>query len=548
MKRRFITKTVQALIAATLTALPLWSKDMGNTFSSEFKIKSRTSFGIDLDNPFNSGLKQELIDFSYVMHIGPGYASNQFNSNGPVGFINFSVYDIAISPVTGDRTDSLEASSGNGSFYNYWDSGRFLAGLAWNNWLLSLNGKNTESFWLPWNKTFEMTNDKIRVSWASMDTMVGAVRTKRIVGTQPLDSDVKGEGVRKWNGKSPTYLVQQDDGTMDKLHFAVDGEMVGLMYTWPEIFGVNAKFATENAFDSGLNSVHDYNGVAFGLDFVFTPGFAKAPAFLKPLKIMGSAAGTWNYGADHDDDPIAAGIKASYKFQLNEDMAVEPFFGVDMGVFLMDDKFALTTVSGNSKIQYKTGLDNASTTLPGGGYEFSAGVAVHWPGQGGWLKDYITGDNGRVFPGMALAYSFYDNPYDSNAADSSFKFTLYEPTGYEGVLYFLGSEVIADLRKVGTADWEFMFTGYLDCPLDMVIKHGLLTPFVTMYYDNVPCLVGENILRQNALKTDIGVKLTELIPNTELKAIWNSGNLIKDEKTDAESTSGFFRICAEISF
>lgn len=538
--KKFVLAAFSALLlSVTGTA---FAKEIGNTFNAEFRIKSRTSFGVDLDSPYNLGLKQELLDFAYVMHVGPGYVSNQFSADVPVGFINFSVYDVAITPVSGGTVENLEANRGNGKFYDYWDSGKFSAGISWKNFLLTLNGKNTESFWLPWNKAFENTDDKIRVSWASMDTVVGATRTKKILSSQPLDTDQKGRSSGKWTGKQSTYLVEQDDGTMDKLHFAVDGQMVGLMYNMPDVFGVNLKFATENPFDSKLNTVHDYNGIALGLDFVLTP------KFLKGLRVLGSAAGTWNYGADHNADPFAVGVKASYSIVLNEDITVEPYAGFDTGLFLLDD-YSVSTIATNSSTQYKTGLSDNETNLPGGGYEVSFGAAVRWPGQRGWYTDYITGDEGRVFSGMALGYSFYNNPLDGDTAPShSMKFTLFEPTGHEGVLYFVGSEVIADLKNIGTKDWELLATAYVDCPLDMIIKHGILTPFVTLYYDNLPYEKGADILRQNALKTDLGVKLSEFIPNTVVSLLWNSGNLIENKDVEAPLTKGFVRCAVEITF
>lgn len=537
---KFVLSAFSALLLSATGAA--FAKDIGNTFNAEFRIKSRTSFGVDLDSPYNLGLKQELLDFAYVMHLGPGYLSNQFSADVPVGFINFSVYDVAITPISGGTVENLEASRGTDSFYEYWDSGKFSAGISWKNFLLTLNGKNTESFWLPWNKAFENTDDKIRVSWASMDTVVGATRIKKILSSQPLDTDQKGRSSGKWTGKESTYLVEQDDGTMDKLHFAVDGQMVGLMYNMPDVFGVNLKFATENPYDSKLNTVHDYNGIALGLDFVVTP------KFLKGLRVLGSAAGTWNYGADHNADPFAAGVKASYSIVLNEDITVEPYAGFDAGLFLLDD-YSVSTIAKNSSTQYKTGISDDETNLPGGGFEASVGAAVRWPGQRGWHTDYITGDEGRVFPGMALGYSFYNNPFDGDTAPShSIKFTLFEPTGHEGVLYFIGSEVIADLKNIGTKDWELLATAYVDCPLDMLIKHGILTPFVTLYYDNLPYEKGADILRQNALKTDLGVKLSEFIPNTVVSLLWNSGNLIENKNVEAPLTKGFVRCAVEITF
>ena len=534
------------LAFALLAGGAAFAGDTGNPVHSEFRIKSRTSYGINLDETYNNGLKQELLDFAYVLHIGPGYVSNYQNSDRAVGFINFSVYDMAITPVSASdgSADTLEGSQGQGSFYDYWDSGKFSAGIAWRNWVLQLNGKNTESFWLPWNKSLEFTDDKIRVSWAAMDTAVGAVRTKHIVDTQPLESDVKGRGVGKYTDRGANYLVQQDDFSMDKLHFQIDGQMIGLMYNQPELFGVDVKFATENSYDSDKNTKNDYNGIAAALDFMVMP------PFLPGIRVLGSAGGAWNYGADHNADPFAAGVKVSYTIPVNEDISFEPFAGFDAGFFMSDDNKISCT--GNGSLQYAGGESySAGAAQSGaGGYEASAGLMIRWPGQRGWLTDYISGDEGRVFPGMAMAYSFYTNPDDRDEEPShSVKFTLFEPTGHDGVLYFIGSEVIADFHNLGTSDWEFLGTAYLDCPIDTIIRHGIVTPFVTAYYDNLPYTdANDDKVRQNAFKTDLGVKLTEAIPNTVLSALWNSGNLIEDKDKGAVRTKGYIRFCAEITF
>ncbi len=40
-------------------------------FTAEFNITSRTSFGVDLDNSYRYGLKQELADFNFILHLTP---------------------------------------------------------------------------------------------------------------------------------------------------------------------------------------------------------------------------------------------------------------------------------------------------------------------------------------------------------------------------------------------------------------------------------------------------------------------------------------------
>ena len=69
--------------------------EVSTDFSAEFKITSRTSFGVDLDNPYRYGLKQELTDFNFILHLTPYQKlSNKVNSSDPVGFINLTFFNI----------------------------------------------------------------------------------------------------------------------------------------------------------------------------------------------------------------------------------------------------------------------------------------------------------------------------------------------------------------------------------------------------------------------------------------------------------------------
>ncbi|MBR1722934.1 MAG: hypothetical protein IJ727_10705 [Treponema sp.] len=86
------------------------------------------------------------------------------------------------------------------------------------------------------------------------------------------------------------------------------------------------------------------------------------------------------------------------------------------------------------------------------------------------------------FPGMAMAYSFYTNPDNKDEEPShSVKFTLFEPTGHDGVLYFIGSEVIADFHNLGTSDWEFLGTAYLAGQTHYKKSHGFFCSGSTKY-------------------------------------------------------------------
>jgi hypothetical protein len=305
----------------------------------------------------------------------------------------------------------------------------------------------------------------------------------------------------------------------------IGGQMVALMYN-TEAFGINLKLGTEYSFESANITSSNQNGLAAGLDTVFNP------SFMPGLRIFVSLAGTYNYSFDEQPDPIFGGTRVGYTIALNDDISLEPWGGVDFGTRFKDD---------------------GGTEKPG--YEASIGATMRFPGQGGWLKDYILNSDGRVFPGMSVGYKVYEEPEKNTGLEHSVKFTLFEPRGDEGVFFGLGSEIILDLIDLtnvtkgaaATANdppggFSVLFTAYFDYEIRNIGKiPGVFVPWTIIYFDNLPETTGDG--RYSNLKIDFGINLENAIANTTFGVVWNTGSLLREVPNQK---LGFLRFIAEI--
>jgi hypothetical protein len=310
----------------------------------------------------------------------------------------------------------------------------------------------------------------------------------------------------------------------DRLGSDIRAEMIAAMYN-SDNFGLNIKFGTQYKFDSDSITKDNANGFAAGFDTLFIP------SAMPDLKIFASAMGTVNWGVDANPDPIMGGARIGYNLALNDDISLEPWAGVD------------------ARIRVK---DSGDMEKPG--YEASFGATMRWPGQGGWLKDYIINSDGRVFPGMSIGYKIYEEKEDNLGLEHSIKFTLFEPRGDEGLFYKLGSEIIVDIidltnvteGKAATevnpaGGFKILATAYFDLELSNIGKiPGSFIPWTILYYDNLPD--GGN--RINDFKIDFGINLENAIANTVFGVAWNTGSLIQ-KSTDGHKL-GFLRFIAEI--
>jgi hypothetical protein len=520
-------------IAALLLITPsiLFAIDISVSDSARLDIVSRTSFGIDIDNPYRYGLSNELTQFDLVFGLAPYQKlSNRLNSPDAVGFINITLFHLDL--IKTDKTIGYNAPAGIGT--NRYQTGEFLAGIVKGPLLIQLNAMGNEPFTSPWNKGLEFVNDDFKLSWAYLDTMVDIRRINAITGvpviTRRGEENMAGDGQTKEHDTMKQFGFDILGNIADRFGQDTGGQMIAVMYN-ADSFGINLKLGTEYSFESANITSDNQNGLAMGVDSVFTPDF------LPGLKIFASIMGTRSYGPDDAPDPFYGGTRIGYNIPLNDDISVEPWVGFDIGT------------------RFK---ENGDTEKPG--YEFSFGGTMRWPGQGGWLTDYIMNSDGRVFPGVSLGYKIYEEKEKNTGLEHSIKFTLFEPRGDEGLFYKLGSEIILDfidLTNVTAGNpaivyspendpswrgFSILGTAYFDLEFNNPgIIPGTLIPWTILYYDNLPETSGSG--RYNNIKFDLGVNLENAIANTTFGIVWNTGSLLRavpDQKL------GYLRLIAEI--
>ena len=528
---------MKLLRIAVLLLLPtaLFAIDINVGDGARLDITSRTSFGIDLDNPYRYGLANELTQVDLVFNLAPYQPmSNRPISTEAAGFINVTLFHLDLVKVR--KTIGYNDPGNIGT--NRYQTGEFLAGIVKGPWLIQLNAQGNEPFTSPWNKGMQFVNDGFKLSWAYLDSMVDVRRTRSITNmpviTRRGEENMIGAGDIRPHGSLLQFGFDEIGNIADRFGADIKAHMIAAMYN-SDNFGINFKFGTEKLFDDETITRENRNGLALGFDSVFTP------SSLSGLKIFFSMMGTNAYQTtsdsetDSDPQPLIGGTRIGYSIPLGEDLSVEPWVGLDLGTYFTDG--------------------NAGDL----GYEASFGFTVRWPGPGGWLKDYILNSDGRVFPGMSLGYKIYDEPgINANGPEHSIKFTLFEPRGNDGLLRGFGSEIIIDLvdltdvkqnvsnhpdKDPRIAGFCILGTVYVDYTFNNLGKiPGDLVPWTILYYDNLPDgdRPGE---RYNNLKVDLGVNLENAIANTTFGIAWNSGSLLRDV---GGSTLGFFRLMVEI--
>jgi hypothetical protein len=521
--------------------------------SARLDITSRTSFGIDIDNPYRYGLLNELTQFDLVFGLAPySPTSNRLNSPDAVGFINVTLFNLDL--VKTQKSVGYNAPGPIGT--NRYQTGEFFAGIAKGPWLIQLNAGANEPFASPWNKGMQFINDDFNFSWAYLDSMVDVRRVRAITGipviTRRGEENMIGDGdigsndtMRQFGFDGVGQVADRFAPTMI-YNISNPPKMVTVMYN-ADAFGVNVKLGTQYSFDSDQITENNANGIAMGVDSVFTP------AAVSGLKIFASVMGTVNWGPDKDSDPIFGGTRIGYNIPLNDEISIEPFVGADVGI----------------KIKDKGGTENL-------GYEVSGGLNMRWPGFAGWGKDYILNSDGRAFPGMSLSYKIYEEKEKysytgthDTGMEHAIKFTLFEPKGDEGLFYKIGAEIIVDLVDLTNAAWDnegfphtegldpkkgrsLLATAYVDYELGRIGKiPGSFVPWTILYYDN---LSGDSkdADRINDFKIDLGINLENAIANTTFGLVWNSGSLIQGTTetigggNKIDHKAGYVRLFAEI--
>jgi hypothetical protein len=528
MRKNRITPFMVALMLMMANKPLAFGIDISVSDNARLDIVSRTTFGIDLDNPYRYGLSNELTQFDLVFGLAPYQKlSNKLNTTEAVGFINVTLFNLDL--VQTVKGVGYNAPGGIGT--NRYQTGEFLAGIAKGPWLIQLNAMGNEPFTAPWNKGLEFVNDSFKLSWAYLDSMVDVRRILSISGVPAItrrgEENMIGDGDILSTGHTTMKQFGFDTigNIADRLAERIDAQMIAAMYN-SDFFGINAKFGTQYSFEDTKITEDNKNGLAMGIDSVFRP--------LEGLKIFFSAMSTVNWGLDTTPNPLLGGTRIGYTIPLNDDISVEPWTGIDMG------------------IDFRS---NGGTTKPR--YEYSLGATMHWPGQGGWLKDYILNSDGRVFPGMSIGYKIYEDQEQNTGLEHSLKFTMFEPRGDEGLFFGLGSEIIIDLvdltevtkgaaldATVGNPEGGFRMLGtaYFDYALPRMGRiPGNFVPWTILYYDNLPDTTDVD-KRINDMKIDLGINLENAIANTTFGIVWNTGSLIQQTSYHW----GYIRLIAEI--
>ncbi|MCL2880277.1 MAG: hypothetical protein FWF29_08545 [Treponema sp.] len=528
-------KFIRVLAAVLLLTTPaaVFAIDISVNNSARLDIVSRTSFGLDLDHPYRYGLANELTQLDLVFGLAPYQnLSNRLNTPGATGFINVTLFHLDLIRVNKDVGYHDPSNIGT----NRYQTGTFLAGIANGPWLIQMNALGNEPFTAPWNKGLEFVNDGFKLSWAYLDSMVDVRRIKSITGipviTKRGEENMAGDGQTQAHDTFKQYGFDNATGFVtggniaDQFGQNIRGQMIAGMYN-SDAFSVNLKLGTEYAFyDSAITSSNK-NGVAAGIDSVFNP------ALVPGLKIFASVLGTSDWGNDSNPDPLFGGTRIGYTIPLNDVLSVEPWAGLDLG----------------TRFKSTGGAEKP-------GYEASFGATMRWPGESGWLTDYLLNSDGRVFPGMSLGYKIYEEKEKKVGPEHSIKFTLFEPKGDDGLFYYLGSEIVVDIVDITNVTagkpatdvdpaggFSVLATAYFDAELNNIGKMpGTLVPWTILYFDNLPETSGTG--RYSNIKVDLGLNLENAISNTTFGIVWNTGSLLR--KVPGVGTVGYFRAIVEI--
>jgi len=345
--------------------------------------------------------------------------------------------------------------------------------------------------------------------------------------TRRGEENMAGDGQTQEHATMKQYGFDAVGNIADRFGPSIGGQMVAAMFNNDD-FGINVKFGTEHPFYSENITEDDQNGLALGIDALINP------SALSGLKIFASVMGTYKYSFDDLPTPLYGGTRIGYNIPLNDDLSFEPWVGFDIGAFFKDEDVSFA-------------------------YEGSAGFTMRWPGQSGWLTDYIMNSDGRVFPGMSLGYKIYSDPENFEGMEHSLKFTLFEPKGDDGLFYMLGSEIIVDLVNItGVASvpkdeerdpvgdgFRLLVTAYFDAEFNNPgALRGTLRPWTILYYDNLPEAEGDS--RYNNVKVDLGLNFENVIRNTVFGFVWNSGSLLRKIDVEGFNTLGYVRLFVEI--
>lgn len=512
MKR---TAAFAALTTFVLALLP--AKELALKNAASIDIKTKTSWGINLDNPDQNGLALDYLNLAIILdQINGGTITNKLKTDMPVGFMTLDLSQIETRWTTysdaGGSTDNNNPGGTtnilpgwNSSATGYWSPiyiENFISGIAWKNWTLQLAaGGDSANNWRPWARNNgSYARSEFIQRWAYMDTRIQYRRQNIPHYLRYLSED-------------PTIIPDQTmywtDGTKDtNIALNPTGTMVGLCFDGTDFSGM-LKYMTENEWTKARTDSDPKNGNAAGLDFAFEP------TYLKGFRVFGSAGILFNYGDDDSEQPWALGGKVCYNIPLFGSYSVEPYVGYQ-------------------QICYYENADDPDAR------EYSAGVTIHWDGNGGWQYDAMAERDGVLFPGLTIAYTLLDSDTSSNSdtMDSNVKITLFEESDNYGVVPGLGAELCTEM--LGLNDFvtsQILLSMYLDYTV-YGIGNGILIPWTRILYDNLG--QGEDAGRVNNFKIDAGLRCDKYIKNAAFGVTYESKNLTARNHDETNLTYGYY--------
>ena len=523
-------KLLPLLLLPLLVLSPLSGKDLSVKTQAKIDITTNTSYGVNLDNPDQQGLRMDFSHFGISFNLANGgLVSNKIKSDGPSGFVQFefgglqldwgntsSLYDKDMN--NPGLTTNLGFNSGNTGYTYPIYIERFVSGIQWRafdgEFVVQLaGGGDAPENWRPWSNVQRgyLMSEFIQ-RWAYLDTRVQYQRASvpAYLNNAKMSSTGLPDDSNYWIDGNPTDPLNY---TRD-LNLNPQGTLVGLQFNAAD-FSIMGKFTTEKTWAD--KNPKDHNGMAFGVDASFTP------QAIKGLKAYASAGKEINYGTDSDPQPSAFGGKLGWDFPVADPLTLEPYLGVQ------------------TKIWDKIGVSGTTTYY--NATEASAGLTVHWPGNGGWQWDNLEQRNGVLFPGLTVAYTIRDHndTYGGGAkADAnpiqSLRATLFEESGDYGLVPGLGAEIVVEdidflnnpkvdtssVKNSDSPNGMLLTTTYLDYTLVDLVP-GELVPWTRIYWDNfVSPTVGSRV---NNLKVDLGLKLAKAVRNAVFGIDYQSRNL-----------------------
>lgn len=524
-------KQLAFIAMAILSLYSALADELATKNSAKIEITTRTSYGVNLDNPNQNGLAMDFAELGiYYGMINGGFITNKIKTDEPIGFIQLELGSIdtrfttanGLNPddnnpatVGNDTNHQPDTDTGMGwnaanSHTGYWSPvyiERLVSGIAWGDWLLQLAaGGDPPENWRPWSRNNgSYATSEIINRWAYMETRLQYQRPSIPVFLQ------KNPTPGKPIDESSYWLDGDEDKNIDLNLYPKGSATIGLAWNTTD-FSMMLKYASERDWMTPPPANDPQNGTGLGYDLMI------APSTIKGMRVFASATKEFNWGTPGNPQPFAAGGKFAYDISVAEGLSLEPYVGYETVLY---DSLAGSTTNQQ---------------------EFAGGVTLHWPGNGGWQYDPLQQRNGVLFPGLTIAYTLRDANLnsDTDLMRHNLRVTMFEESSDYGLIPGIGSELSVQYNNLSDGDnSQLLATLYFDYTIND-IGNGSLIPWTKIYFDNIGNGAGSG--RSNNLKTDVGIKLAKLIKNTVIGLTWESKNLlgINQNINDLNTTNGYY--------